>query len=60
MRKLRIANFHSRLAATAWAVVCASWAGALTACSDQPYDPDAPAIDPNAPSVHIASPARGT
>ncbi len=35
-------------------------AGALTGCSDHPYDPDAPAIDPNAPSVHITSPARGT
>jgi glucodextranase-like protein len=34
-------------------------AGALTACSDHPYDPDAPAIDPYAPSVHITSPARG-
>lgn len=33
---------------------------ALTACSDHPYDPDAPAIDPNAPSIHITSPARGT
>ncbi|HEX2691820.1 MAG TPA: hypothetical protein VHN14_34660 [Kofleriaceae bacterium] len=32
----------------------------LTACSDHPYDPDAPAIDPNAPRVHILSPARGT
>lgn len=35
-------------------------AGALTACSDNPYDPDAPAVDPNAPSVHITSPRRGT
>jgi len=35
-------------------------AGALTACSDHPYDPDGPAIDPSAPSVHITSPARGT
>lgn len=33
--------------------------GALTGC-DQAYDPDAPAIDPNAPRVHITSPARGT
>ena len=32
----------------------------LTACSDAEYDPDAPAIDPNAPRVHITSPARGT
>ena len=38
----------------------AAGAGALTGCSDHPYDPDAPAIDPNAPSVHITSPARGT
>ncbi|TMQ05706.1 MAG: hypothetical protein E6J90_40975 [Deltaproteobacteria bacterium] len=33
--------------------------GALTACSDHPYDPGAPAVDPNAPSVHITTPARG-
>lgn len=33
---------------------------ALTACSDHPYDPSAPAIDPTAPSIHITSPARGT
>jgi len=33
---------------------------AVAACSDQPYDPDPPAIDPNAPSIHITSPARGT
>jgi hypothetical protein len=33
---------------------------ALTACSDHPYDPGAPAIDPTAPSIHITSPARGT
>ncbi|HUS32207.1 MAG TPA: Ig-like domain-containing protein [Kofleriaceae bacterium] len=33
---------------------------ALTACADNAYDPDAPAIDPNAPRVHITSPARGT
>jgi hypothetical protein len=32
---------------------------ALTACSDHPYDPGAPAIDPSAPVVHIATPARG-
>lgn len=31
----------------------------LIAC-DQEYDPDAPAIDPNAPRVRITSPARGT
>ncbi|HSS02103.1 MAG TPA: Ig-like domain-containing protein [Kofleriaceae bacterium] len=33
---------------------------ALTACSDRPYDPGAPAIDPSAPVVHITTPARGT
>ncbi len=33
--------------------------GSLTAC-DQAYSPDAPAIDPTAPRVHITSPARGT
>ena len=32
---------------------------ALAGC-DTPYDPNAPAIDPNAPRVHILSPARGT
>lgn len=32
----------------------------LIGCSDDPYDPDAPAIDPSAPSVHIMSPAWGT
>ena len=30
------------------------------ACTDHPYDPGAPAIDPDAPSVHITSPRRGT
>jgi len=30
----------------------------LAAC-DSAYDPDAPAIDPNAPKVHITSPERG-
>lgn len=34
-------------------------ATSLIAC-DQEYDPDAPAIDPNAPRVRITSPARGT
>ncbi len=34
-------------------------AGSLIGC-DQEYDPDAPAIDPNAPLVHITSPTRGT
>ena len=33
---------------------------ALIACSDHPYDPGAPAVDPSAPRVHITSPARGT
>jgi hypothetical protein len=33
---------------------------ALTACSDHAYDPDGPAIDPNAPVVHITSPDRGS
>ncbi len=30
------------------------------ACTDNAYDPNAPAIDPNAPRVHITSPTRGT
>jgi hypothetical protein len=34
--------------------------GSLTACSDHPYDPGAPAIDPTAPRIHITSPRRGT
>jgi hypothetical protein len=29
------------------------------ACTDHPYDPDGPAIDPNAPKIHITSPDRG-
>jgi len=33
---------------------------AASGCSDNPYDPDAPAIDPNAPKVHITTPTRGT
>jgi Glucodextranase, domain B len=33
---------------------------ALTGCSDQPFDPGPPAVDPLAPSVHITSPALGT
>src|SRR5882724_12350155 len=33
---------------------------ALAACSDHPYDPSGPAIDPTAPRVHITTPARGT
>jgi len=51
MRKLRIFVLLAGVGAGA---------GALTGCSDHPYDPDAPAIDPNTPSVHITSPARGT
>jgi hypothetical protein len=33
---------------------------ALSGCSDNPYNPEAPAIDPNAPRVHITAPGRGT
>lgn len=33
---------------------------ALIGCSDNPYDPNAPAVDPSAPKVHITSPKRGT
>lgn len=33
---------------------------AVAACSDHPYDPDGPAIDPNAPKIHITSPDRGS
>ena len=33
---------------------------AIAGCADQAYDPDAPAIDPNAPRIHITSPVRGT
>lgn len=33
--------------------------GSLAAC-DNPYDPDEPAVDPNAPRVRILSPERGT
>jgi hypothetical protein len=32
----------------------------LVGCSDNPYDPNGPAIDPNAPRVHITTPTRGT
>jgi hypothetical protein len=32
----------------------------IAACADKAYDPDSPAIDPNAPRVHITSPERGT
>lgn len=37
-----------------------SLVAALVACADKPYDPNGPAIDPNAPRVHITSPMRGT
>jgi len=33
---------------------------AVIGCSDNPYDPNAPAVDPNAPKIHITSPKRGT
>ena len=33
---------------------------ASAGCSDHPYDPSGPAIDPNAPTIHISSPALGT
>jgi hypothetical protein len=42
------------------AVLGGGLAGALTGCADQPYDPAAPAIDPNAPRIHITAPALGT
>jgi len=32
---------------------------AIAGCADNAYDPDAPAIDPTAPRVHITSPTRG-
>ena len=32
----------------------------VTGCADKPFDPNAPAIDPNAPRVHILTPTRGT
>jgi len=41
-------------------VFTVSVALALTACSDQPFDPGTPAIDPTAPKVHITTPALGT
>jgi hypothetical protein len=33
---------------------------ALAGCTDKPYDPNAPALDPTAPRVHITTPERGT
>jgi hypothetical protein len=41
------------------AVLAAAVLVPLAAC-DKEYDPDAPAIDPTAPRIHITSPARGT
>jgi hypothetical protein len=47
-----------------WTFACLGVVGVLgtglTACADHPYDPDAPAVDPDAPRVHITTPARGT
>ncbi len=34
--------------------------GLLAACTDHPYNPNGPALDPNAPRVTITTPARGT
>lgn len=45
---------------TALAILSVLVGSSLVACSDEAYDPDAPAIDPNAPRVKITSPARGT
>ena len=42
-----------------FAIFAAIVASSLTAC-DAPYKDDGPAIDPNAPRVHITSPERGT
>ena len=44
---------------TASIAIVGTLIASLAAC-DAPYDPDAPAIDPNAPRVHILSPERGT
>jgi len=33
---------------------------ALSGCADKPYNPNGPAVDPNAPVIHITSPSRGT
>ena len=33
---------------------------AAAGCADHPYNPSGPAVDPNAPVVHITSPDRGT
>ena len=42
-----------------FAIVAALIAPALVAGCDHPYDGMGPAIDPNAPVVHITSPDRG-
>ena len=34
--------------------------GLLAACTDHPYNPNGPALDPNAPRVTITTPTRGT
>lgn len=34
--------------------------GLLASCTDHPYNPNGPALDPNAPRVTITTPARGT
>ena len=33
---------------------------AALGCADKPFDPNSSEIDPNAPRIHITSPARGT
>jgi hypothetical protein len=42
------------------ALVCAALLAPVIAGCDDEYDPNAPAIDPTAPRIHITSPARGT
>jgi hypothetical protein len=44
---------------TLWIAIVGTFATLSGGCADHPYDPDAPAIDPGAPVVHISSPARG-
>src|SRR3569623_2135650 len=46
-----------RLAMRAFAILALA---AAAGCADKAYDPTAPAIDPNAPRVHITRPARGS
>ncbi len=38
----------------------ATLGSSLIACTNEAYDPDAPAIDPYAPRIKIVTPARGT